>query len=573
VDRWLVDNDPSERYPIYTRGNIGEVFPLPVTPLTWTFGAIPASEQGWRDSFERYGAFDRAEFSPDRIEILGCFGGYGYLNVSISRILGVRTPGLTPEQVDYSFWGEMSGVPPYAPLPTDESPVHTAKIEGTVGWILSAPELTELIDDQQRMAQLRADRPDISALSHEQLLGVQRSLMPEFRRLFAEHLFISYCALVPVGVIAGVCQSLGDPTLAMRLCAGLGDVDSAAPSLAMWHLGRLAAASPVLTSAFEAGVEGLPTRLAAADSEDAAAFLAAFDRFVYEYGSRGPNEWETSSPSWETDPALALAAIDRMRVAPEDAAPDSNGAALAADREALGAELTARLADDPETQAQFVAALAAAKVFLPGRERSKTNVIRMVNEFRILFNEVGRRMVDAGILARPQDVSMLLDEELDGFLASPESYREVIAERAAAYLTLFDLEPPFVIAGTVPPLSQWPRRDRAVDPVGSGAVLTGIPGCPGKARGRARVILDPADPLALEPGDVLVAPITDPAWTPLFVPAAAVVVDVGAQMSHAVIVSRELGIPCVVSVTDATRRIPDGALLEVDGTSGLVTVL
>jgi pyruvate,water dikinase len=86
-------------------------------------------------------------------------------------------------------------------------------------------------------------------------------------------------------------------------------------------------------------------------------------------------------------------------------------------------------------------------------------------------------------------------------------------------------------------------------------------------------VLDPSDPGALEPGDVLIAPITDPAWTPLFVPAAAVVVDVGAQVSHAVIVSRELGIPCVVSVKDATRRIPDGALVDVDGTTGTVTVL
>jgi pyruvate,water dikinase len=85
--------------------------------------------------------------------------------------------------------------------------------------------------------------------------------------------------------------------------------------------------------------------------------------------------------------------------------------------------------------------------------------------------------------------------------------------------------------------------------------------------------MDPADALDLEPGEVLVAPITDPAWTPLFLPSAAVVVDVGALMSHAVIVSRELGIPCVVSVEGATRRIPDGALVEVDGTAGTVTVL
>jgi pyruvate,water dikinase len=100
-----------------------------------------------------------------------------------------------------------------------------------------------------------------------------------------------------------------------------------------------------------------------------------------------------------------------------------------------------------------------------------------------------------------------------------------------------------------------------------------MPGCAGIVTGRAAVVLDPSDPTALEPGDILVAPLTDPAWTPLFVPAAAVVVDVGAALSHAIIVSRELGIPCVVSATDATRRIPHGATIEVNGDTGTVTLL
>ena len=76
-----------------------------------------------------------------------------------------------------------------------------------------------------------------------------------------------------------------------------------------------------------------------------------------------------------------------------------------------------------------------------------------------------------------------------------------------------------------------------------------------------------------EPGDVLIAPFTDPAWTPLFLPAAAVVVNVGALMSHAIIVSRELGIPCVVAVEGATEKIPEGAMIEVDGTTGTVKLL
>jgi pyruvate,water dikinase len=103
--------------------------------------------------------------------------------------------------------------------------------------------------------------------------------------------------------------------------------------------------------------------------------------------------------------------------------------------------------------------------------------------------------------------------------------------------------------------------------------LAGLPGCPGVAEGIARVILDSNDPSALQPGDVLIAPITDPSWTPLFVPAAAVVVDVGAALSHAIIVSRELGIPCVISAIGATRNIPDGATVRVDGNTGIVTVL
>ena len=106
----------------------------------------------------------------------------------------------------------------------------------------------------------------------------------------------------------------------------------------------------------------------------------------------------------------------------------------------------------------------------------------------------------------------------------------------------------------------------------SGTVLHGVAGSGGVATGCARVVLDAADPVGLEPGDVLIAPQTDPSWVPLFVAAAAVVVNVGAQGSHAMIVSRELGIPCVASVADASNIIPDGVIVTVDGNAGTVTI-
>src|SRR5205085_6516366 len=180
-----------------------------------------------------------------------------------------------------------------------------------------------------------------------------------------------------------------------------------------------------------------------------------------------------------------------------------------------------------------------------------------------------RRMVEAGHLDSIDQIFMLTDDELDGFLADPASFTATVRDREQQYLALFELQPPFIVYKEVPPVSSWPRRDASsVEKVEAGAQLTGIPGCAGTATGRARIILDPSDPFALEPGDILVAPVTDPAWTPLFVPAAAVVVDVGAQITHAVIVSRELGIPCVVSVGGATKKIPDGAMVTVDGAAG-----
>ena len=96
AERWLVDDEPSQRYPIYTRANVGEVFPDPVAPMSATMVITPYAEPGWRDALVRFGIFDYDEFDADNNETIAILGGYCYLNVSITRIMGVRLPGLTP---------------------------------------------------------------------------------------------------------------------------------------------------------------------------------------------------------------------------------------------------------------------------------------------------------------------------------------------------------------------------------------------------------------------------------------------------------------------------------------------
>ena len=325
---------------------------------------------------------------------------------------------------------------------------------------------------------------------------------------------------------------------------------------------------------FQAGVGGLDARLRAADEPECLDFVNAFDLFLRSYGSRGPNEWEMSCPTWETDPDLALAAIDRMRVSPASAAPQDHQADLAAERERLVVEIGAMLEGDPEAQGQFFAGAHGASVLMPGRERTKTNCVKFIQEGRMAARELGRRMVERGVFPEVTSFAMLRFSEQHQAIDNPEGWREIIEERQKIFDKASGRQEPFVIVGEAEPLSSWVERDAVtVESVGSGDSIQGMPGCPGISEGRARVILDSHDPTALEPGDVLIAPLTDPSWTPLFVPAAGVVVDVGAALSHAIIVSRELGIPCVVSATDATKRIPDGAMIRVDGDTGVVTVL
>ena len=576
---WIADTLASERYPIYTRANAGEVMPDPVSPLTSSFGIAGPGEQGWRDAYVRGGTMDHDEFEPDRPDCVGIFGGYLYLNLSLIRLYGLRMPGMTPELADVQYLGDMPGITPYAEeaRPTDESERHSALMTAWIGELFTRTSLDELAADRDEVDRWVARRPVLEEMTDQELVDQARSFIPLYRRLFCRHIMTSGATGIGLGVLGQVLGAIGRPELAMVLVAGLGEVDSAAPSFALWELGRLVRSSSSLTAAFDAGVSGLGDRLAAsaeAGDTEASEFGWRFEQFLRNFGSRGPNEWEFRSHVWGTNPALVLVAIDRMRLAADADSPTARTDTRAVEREAATAEVRAVLADNAEVLATFDSSLRLAQLTAAGRERTKTNSIKVVHEMRLAYRELGRRWVDTGFLDNIEQIFMLTDGEMDDVVEHPERFDGVAAAREATYLALWDVEPPFVSKGAPPDVSTWRKRSAALlTAAAAGTVLTGIAGSPGVATGRARIVLDPADPRGLEPGDVLIAPATDPSWTPLFVPAAAVVVDVGAQITHAVIVSRELGLPCVVSVAGATRSIPDGALVRVDGGAGTVTVV
>ena len=570
---WIGDSELGERFPAWTRGNAADVFPDPFSVLGKSLVLQQGMSPGLRDAYIDLGALNYDEYEhPDNPDLFKMFGGYVYNPLTMTRILGARMPGASPEMIDQAFFDERDEVPPYEEQPWHVSPSNEAKLGESVGWAMSAQELPELDADRAMARQQREQRPDLATMSDAALLARARSMVPLLTRVFENAMRVSSMSGLGPGALGAVCEAVGDPSLAIRLLAGI-EVDSAAPSHAMWGLGRVAAASEVVSEAFDAGPDAVLDALRASDSPEAADFLARFDDFLFEHGARAQNEYDIYATSWEVKPRIALAAIDLMRRSDDDQAPAGRNAASVAERDRIAAEIREKIADDAETAGTFEAALGSAQLFLAGRERAKTNIVTIINEMRVALREYGRRLTERGVLDRLEKVFMVTDDELDRLRHSPETIVPTIDERWDTFQSLFDRIPVFVVNGRVPDLSEMGRRGQADVETGIvGTVLTGSAGSGGTATGRARVVLDAADPVGLEPGDILVAPQTDPSWVPLFVPADGVIVDVGAMGSHAMIVSRELGVPCVVSVADATDIIPDGATVTIDGNAGTVTI-
>ncbi|MEU3340089.1 PEP-utilizing enzyme [Streptomyces sp. NPDC002144] len=566
---WITDWQRSERLPHYTRANAGETLPEPASPLGWTLVWGPGL-QGWRKGFVGFGIYREEEVAGPRPPFVGMFGGYFYLNLSHMRLFGIRM-GQTADQIDAAFVGQRSDTPVYVAHPEDEDAELTAKAGATLQRMLGQSNFPEADADRERLRLLRRERPDLSELSDGQLVAHARSLLGEVETTYQRHVESSLPASVGPAILGPLCASVDRPDAMLDLIGGLGDVDSASPSDGLWTLSRQVANSPELTALFDRGAAAVEEALDGADG-DVKAFRDSFEEFLAASGDRGPNEWDIHALSWEAAPVQALALVDRIRHSPDDDSPAARRQRLTERREQTARQVRALLPED--AQGMFDAGLHASKVWIPARERTKANCVTVVNEIRMTVRELGRRGVEAGRFAQPEDVMMLLDSELDDYVTAPEVFTPVIAQRLEEYARLHELEPPFFVADDPrTEIDTWPRRaEEKTAAAVEGDVLSGVGGSHGTYTGTVRVVSDPASCEALEPGEVLVAPITDAAWTPLFLVAGAAVVDVGALNSHAVVVCRELGIPAVISVEGGTRRLRDGMVITVDGDKGTVTV-
>ena len=160
---WFIDDSPSKSFPIYTRGNVGEVFPDPVSPLTADHTWHGAGDIGIRDFMYRF-TIDPDEVDPDNKLMFEIFGGYMYLNLSVARLMGSRSSGMTPEMVDMGFFGSSSALPPYQPRPKDEDEQITARVDALMFAWMTSTEFPKVATLTETVESVVKDRPDLSSV-------------------------------------------------------------------------------------------------------------------------------------------------------------------------------------------------------------------------------------------------------------------------------------------------------------------------------------------------------------------------------------------------------------------------
>jgi pyruvate,water dikinase len=343
--------------------------------------------------------------------------------------------------------------------------------------------------------------------------------------------------------------------------------------LALWRTAAVIRSDADAASHFrQADVATLATQTLAGQLP--AAVQAAIADFLRRYGMRGVAEIDLGRPRWREDPTPLIQVLQSyLQIADPNHAPDvlfKRGEGSAVARIAALAKAVRRTRHG-WLKSQLVRWAAKRMRALAGlRESPKFTVVRLLGILRESLLGSGRELVAAGVLTRPDDIFFLHLEEVRRLAAGERrDWRTLIAERRAVYAREKRRR-------QVPRLLLSDGRaffDGVAEPGDeSGATIAGSPVSPGVAEGVVHVVLDPHG-TQLTPGEILVCPGTDPAWTPLFLAAGGLVMEVGGLMTHGSVVAREYGIPAVVGVHQATVRLETGQRVRVDGTRGRITIL
>jgi pyruvate,water dikinase len=528
---------------VLTISNVSEMMPGAVCPLTGSFtgwgidyglqfmqvavGARPRIESDWQVTAQAY--------------------GHLFLNLTGNVVMSAAVLGSSADQTAQTLCGRIvPELKEFPPLPFPRRLLNTVKL---LRFALTAPGVVDRFGEE--LAQFGIAHQSDSAAMWAEL----ESKSWFFEHCMAVHIQSSalsgfLCAVVENMVSGKSSNSTGeDQGEAVRLLSGASGVESALMLEQLDTLLDHIASHPEAGSAFQR-----------ATAEQALQWLRAtpplageFADFMASHGHRGYRELCMRDPSWGDDPAPLIQSMQAAVHARLATGGHRHLHAVDIDWSALDRGL------------RWI--LPRAHNAIRRREHTKSQLVQVGHHFKLAFRHLGQLLVGEGSLPDADLVYFFSFDELPAFIASP-SAAAVSRARARRDALPFQqrFEFPEISVGMPQPLE--PREVDMAD-----GILHGRPASSGVVEGIVRVAHTLAEAAQLQPGEILVTPITDIGWTPYFSMIGGLVTDLGSAVSHGAVIAREYGLPCVVNTRQGTRFLRTGDRVRLDGGSGRVALL
>ena len=512
----------------WSTANVGEALPGVVTPLGWSVWG-PSIELGIRDAVRCTGALPASEVavpSDTNERCVTIFYGRGALSVSFLCKMGDRLPGTSGTAIAEQLLGE---VPPDI--------VSKRSFERLGGVLRNMPLNVAMI--RRQVIRETAEMPEWWASRLAKVDGLD---LPQAARMLdeARRKHTEMTKVQARGVFLGV-QSMFDQ---VQLLVSKSGLDSTSANALMAGQGSHAEGE-VIADLWELGREQL-----------------SLQTFIGRHGYHGPREGELSSLMWREDPTPVTQLAAQYADRPESDHPARLAEQRRVEREAAERKLIGLMPAYMRPPTKLVLTMAAARI--PLRGVAKEALQRAFDIVRASARRIGVLLTEQGVIDDPEDVFYFTADEL--IAGVPSNARSLVHERRELRAALQKLDIPQHWGGTPVPFEIESIAQSDAETV------TGIAASGGVVEGTVRLVHDPVF-TEVEPGEIIVCPTTDPSWASVLFLSAALIVDIGGPLSHAAVVSRELGIPCVIGTVDGTATLRTGDHVRVDGDKGEVHVL
>ena len=576
-DSWDRENEPvPQPFDLWSRTNLGENFPFPITPLSETIwpalfitGKLPEKGAQTEPAPSAIGKRLYGRLYINEGAVIHMYEQFGLPTAFSDAVWGSSERGLRKSDEHFHVLRLLRRLPP-AIVQGVRQARQSRKKQAQQGQQKQPKKRTPRMTNEQIFAQVDRWVADFMQQNLSKL--DDRALWEEGVPVWGERAKMFYIKVIIAALLAGTGYYFLQRRInkwtkgkedAAKLVTALSGVYTAELGPALWQLAK---------TLRDTGLDTLVREHTAGEAlallhplPEAQPFLEQFAIFLKDYGYRCPNDAEFLNPRWMDAPEQVITMLAGYLQADEPVNPLEMIRHQRQEREDATVRIEQRL--NFARRVIFRRLLKMTQSNVRRRDNNRSYLTKFLYPMRTIVAELGRRWCERGWLNRPEDVFFLTVADIDTIITSDnplaldKELHSIVDERRAAFDFWYTIEAPDAVGADGTPI--------AVQPV-DGTFLQGIPASSGRVRGTARIIRSIAETARLTQGDILVTQATDPGWTPIFPLVSGIVLEIGGQLSHGAIIAREYAIPAVINAQGALHNIRDGQTIIVDGTLGRV---